>query len=308
MRATNLRVRRWLTVCAVSIGLLAGLEGCATPGGRSKEPGIIAAGRRIVARHHSKLAAAGLSPSGATEDPNLVAFYNKSIYVSAVFRADRQVSNLRQVTAQNVPVVMGSFMSCQGCNCQSPGSSAATCSSKCCLEAGTRTMPTDVWVSFGDEIVSFCGKFPKDDLILRMQQLQGLPPQLGQPADSWKFLIVKVTSPDQLFRPCANPDPSTAGPCPADFVAGVSTERQAWIAGQALFAWQLYTGDTSTGGYPWTRLGYTYNWDPAADASPVGTSEFVIPDGTQVQVCGLVSAADFCFSGKDPSSYCLGGS
>jgi hypothetical protein len=305
MRSIRLRARRWLTVCAASIVLLAGLEGCATPGGRSKESGIIAAGRRIVARRHSKLAAAGLSPSGATEAPDLVALYNKSIYVSAVFRSDRQVSNLRQVTTQNVPVVMGSFVSCQGCNCQGSGGVASGCSSKCCLGAGTRTMPSDVWVSFGDEVVSFCSKFPKEDLILRMQQLQGLPPQLSQPVDSWKFLIVKITSPDQLFRPCANPDPSTPGPCPADFPAGVSTDREAWIAEQALFAWQLYTGAPSTGGYPWTRLGYTYNWNP--DASYVGTSEFVIPDGTQVQVCGVVSAADFCFSGKAPSSYCPGG-
>jgi hypothetical protein len=160
-------------------------------------------------------------------------------------------------------------------------------------------------VSFGDEVVSFCSKFSQQDLVLRMQQLQGLPPQLGQPVDSWQFLIVKITSPGQLFRPCANPDPSTPGPCPAVFVPGVSSERQAWIANQALFAWQLYTGDPSTGGYPWTRLGYTYNWNP--EASYVGTSEFVIPEGTQAQVCGLVSATEVCFSGKDPSTYCPAG-
>lgn len=305
MRSTTLRTKGRLAF-AVSVVLLAGLAGCATPGGVQKAPASSRPIARLLERHHSKLAAAGLSPSGAAEAPDLVALYNKSIYVSAVFRADRQVSNLKQVTAQNVPVVMGSFMSCQGCNCQNRGSSAGTCSSKCCLGTGMQTMPTDVWVSFGDEVVSFCSKFRREDLILRMQQLQGLPPQSGQPMDSWKFLIVKVTSPDQLFRPCANPDPSTPGPCPADFVAGVSTQRQAWIADQALFAWQLYTGEPSTGGYPWTRLGYTYNWNP--DASYVGTSEFVIPDDTQVQVCGVVSATDFCFSGKDPSSYCPGGS
>ena len=305
MRSTHLRMGGWLTF-AVSVVLLAGLEGCATPGPVQKAPAASGPIAKLMARHHSKLSAAGVSPSGATEAPDLVALYNKAIYISAVFRADRQVSNLRQVTARNVPVVMGSFLSCQGCNCRSPGGSAQGCDSKCCLGAGTRTMPSDVWVSFGDEDVSFCGKFPREDLILRMQQLVGLPPQLGQPVDSWKFLIVKVTSPDQLFRPCANPDPSTPGPCPADFVAGVSLERQAWMADQALFAWQLYTGAPSTGGYPWTRLGYTYNWNP--DASYVGTSELVIPDGTQVQVCGVVSATDFCYSGKPPGSYCPGGS
>jgi hypothetical protein len=56
------------------------------------------------------------------------------------------------------------------------------------------------------------------------------------------------------------------------------------------------------GGYPWTRLGYTYNWNP--EASIEGTSEFVIPEGTSVEVCGVVPATEFCAPGSDPASYC----
>ena len=34
--------------------------------------------------------------------------------------------------------------------------------------------------------------------------------------------------------------------------------------------------------YPWTRLGYTYDWGPAK--SPVGLSEFVVFKGSTVGV------------------------
>jgi hypothetical protein len=75
-----------------------------------------------------------------------------------------------------------------------------------------------------------------------------------------------------------------------DFVPGdpqVTDAFAAWMAGQAFSAWQVPDG------YPWTHLGYTYNWDPAA-SSIVGTSEYVIPQGTSVQVLGQVPAVELC--------------
>jgi hypothetical protein len=281
--------RAWLLTVLSLVVLLVSLEGCATSG-KPKPSG----------RRHSKLEAAGITRQQAAG--TLDETYNQAIVASAVFRADHQVSDLRQVTPQNVPVVMGSFISCEACNCGNGQPQPPTCSSKCCAGAGTQTFSSDVWVSFGDQVFQFCSQFPQQDLVLRMQQLQGLPPQLDQPIDSWKFLVVKVTSPNQLFRPCADPSPSNPGPCSETFPTSASLEHQAWIANQALFAWQQYTDNPSVGGYPWTRLGYTYNWNPAA--SIVGTSEFVIPEGTSVEVCGVVPATEFCAQGSDPASYC----
>lgn len=43
----------------------------------------------------------------------------------------------------------------------------------------------------------------------------------------------------------------------------------------------IYNFTVSGGPYPWTGLGYTYNWNPAAP-DVVGASEFVIPRGSPV--------------------------
>lgn len=59
------------------------------------------------------------------------------------------------------------------------------------------------------------------------------------------------------------------------------------MAGQAFSAWRIPDG------YPWTHLGYTYNWDPQA-MSIVGTSEYVIRQGTTIKVTGLVPAVPYC--------------
>jgi len=277
--------------CLTVLALFVLLEGCATV---HKLKGPSGPGG-------SKLEDAGMLRRGARTEAKLDETYNKAITDSAVFRADHQVSDLRQVTEQNVPVVMSSFVNCQGCSCGGQDQ-AAWCSKKCCVGKGTQAFSSDVWVAFSDQVAQFCQQFPQQELPLRMQQLLGLPPQLEPPADSWKFVVLKISSPDQLFRPCADPSPSNPGPCPATFPTGVSVQHQAWMAGQAFFAWQQYDGNPSKGGYPWTRLGYTYNWNPGT--SIVGASEFVIPGGTPVEVCGVVPVTELCAPGSDPAAYC----
>jgi hypothetical protein len=45
--------------------------------------------------------------------------------------------------------------------------------------------------------------------------------------------------------------------------------------------------------YPWTALGYTYDWAPSAPGH-VGDSEFVAPQGTPVTVRAVVPTAEYC--------------
>lgn len=42
--------------------------------------------------------------------------------------------------------------------------------------------------------------------------------------------------------------------------------------------------------YPWTRLGYTYDW---GSGSHVGMSEYVIPGGMTVQVKAVYETSDY---------------
>jgi hypothetical protein len=59
-----------------------------------------------------------------------------------------------------------------------------------------------------------------------------------------------------------------------------------WIADTMLSHWMIPQG------YPWTRLGYTYNWRPGA--SRYGASEYVVRAGSRVRVLSVAPAAEYC--------------
>jgi len=46
-------------------------------------------------------------------------------------------------------------------------------------------------------------------------------------------------------------------------------------------------------GYPFTAMGWSYNWDPAAK-TPMGVSEYVLRRRTVVHDATWVSPAQFC--------------
>ncbi len=304
---SRLKVRPRPLFPVLSLGLLLLASGCASRPDSSPVTAQESAASVAGEVRATRLAVAGISRPGNAGA--LEAKYDASIFDSAIYRVPRRDDTLR---FWSEPALMGSFISCfdcaacwacekercptcdpaagpcpAGCN---DGCPCQTCSSKCIPVTGTRAAPSDIWVSFADEFHEVCSQFPADDLILRIQQLQGLPPNLDQPDDSWQILTVRVDRPDQLFRPCNNPNPKTPGPCTAEFPDGVSVGFRSWIAGQAMSSWQIPDG------YPWTRQGYTYNWHgtPGDSSSIVGTSEFVIPEGTDVEMLGLVTAREFC--------------
>lgn len=265
--------------------LLISVVGCATQGGGPAS--------RAGTRAQHRLETAGFVERKTTEasPTSLDGIYDAAVVNSAVFRAEHLVDDLWPVPAAGT-TAMGSFLSC---NC--PGGGGGGCSSKCSLTPGSQVAPSDIWVSPAAQVQQFCQSLPQDltaaQVVLKIQQLQGLPPQVNPDPCTWQILQVNVKGlqvPDQFFRPCPNPDPTTTGPCPSDFenpVPKATVDFQAWMAGQAFSAWQIPNG------YPWTHLGYTYNWDPDAP-SIVGTSEYVIRQGTTIQVTGLVPAVPYC--------------
>ena len=58
--------------------------------------------------------------------------------------------------------------------------------------------------------------------------------------------------------------------------------------------WLVEQKNTSYGenGYPWTRLGYTYDW--GNPKSEMGLSEFVIRKGATVEIRSSSSMDDYC--------------
>lgn len=138
----------------------------------------------------------------------------------------------------------------------------------------------DVWVTLDGDVRSRCKGFDRKSVTEEIQQLLGLP--LKEETRSFVTLEVSV---DSLFRPCADPD-ITATRCAADMPAAVPPEHKVWYAQQAAGSYRM------PGGYPWTRLGYTYNWKPGQ--SEIGVPEYVIRKGATVKVLSVTGTEKYC--------------
>jgi hypothetical protein len=154
------------------------------------------------------------------------------------------------------------------------------------LVGNTTVLQREVWVTAAPELQNFCKNCCRDNesLTLRLEQLQGLPP------DNGKTRIVEMwVSPADLFRPSPDPEISDreAGidfPIPSDYI----TVNQSYIE------WFNTLKNASYGenGYPWTRLGYTYDWgNPQGE---VGLSEFVVRQGAIVGIYSVSSTEAYC--------------
>lgn len=145
-------------------------------------------------------------------------------------------------------------------------------------KASTETT-RDIWVTAVPEIHRYFARNvgASQDPVLRAEQLLGLPPNNGKT----RFVEFFV-EPADLFRP--SPDPEVTDfeaelEFPVSYYSAVSGEYAEWF--NALKA-------TSYGanGYPWTRLGYTYDWGSCFEH--VGLSEYVIRPQATVEVHAVV--------------------
>lgn len=112
----------------------------------------------------------------------------------------------------------------------------------------------------------------------RLEQLLGLPPRNGKTC----FVQLWVW-PRDLLRP--SPDPEiTDREAELDFRQGVDKAYVRWFSDRKA---TCYAGVAP---YPWTRLGYTYDW---GSSNHVGVSEFVIRAHARVGVRAIVSNEEF---------------
>lgn len=111
---------------------------------------------------------------------------------------------------------------------------------------------------------------------MRIIQLLGLPPDCN--CDRLVFFYV---SPSGLLRP--TPDPEISD-CEASlsFPTDVPEHYRKWFEENSIFSYQ---SDTP---YPWTRLGYTYNWNREI-TSKIGPGEFIVHPKTKVRVERVVT-------------------
>jgi hypothetical protein len=147
---------------------------------------------------------------------------------------------------------------------------------------GETTLSREVWVNVPADLKDACEKlryYSPETQVFRMEKILGLRPNLGKTrfAEMW----VNV---EDLFRP--TPDPEvTDTVAQLDFAEDVSESHRAWITALRT---QSYSPSS---GYPWTQLGYTYDWGlPGVE---IGISEYVVKSGAIVDISRVVLTADY---------------
>lgn len=148
-----------------------------------------------------------------------------------------------------------------------------------------------IWVTAAPQLQQLCKdeKFGrKEGLDLRLKQLFGMPPGVEK-----KYFVEFWVRPQDLYRPC--PDNEINDPtCGLCFAESTSKEYQEWFKNQRNAS---YYNCNWYDNYPWTQLGYTYDWN-ARNKSHVGLSEYIIGENKNVIVQGFVATAAYCQSAE----------
>jgi hypothetical protein len=188
-----------------------------------------------------------------------------------------------------------------------------------------------IWVTVVPKLKSFCQEYARsqgpdaEHLTSRLEQRLGLPP------GSNDTLFVELTVPDpsdssKFFRPCGVPAPTgqtcqpgsppdsteidrdidavnnkDAGGKPLD----PNDEKKKYVESWYWFLDKYYESfaieydpSARTSPYPWSSLGYTFDWAPKEDGSDEfvrwGESEFVIAPGTPIKFLSATDTIAYC--------------
>lgn len=227
-------------------------------------------------------------------EARLLEAYNAAVADAAVFDSRQIVSELSAISAD---MTFGSWHECASLDW-----AKAAIGESIALER-------ELWVTISSEMTAACAGFARnhEPLALRIQQLLGLPPVLTETPRDTCFVNVQLADLSGIFRPCTNPDPMSTIACAgeatppgsgASFPWWTSTGYLEWYTNQKLSSYQVTQeagtpeAPLTTVGYPFTGLGYTYNWKPGGDF--VGLAEFVIPAGATVTVNAVVTTEESC--------------
>lgn len=141
----------------------------------------------------------------------------------------------------------------------------------------------DSWVTVVPELQDFFkfNKYEDSEVHLRVNQLLGMR---GTSAN--KYFVEMWVKPEDLYRP--TPDAEiTDNEAQLDFPLNTSESHKNWVKQQM----QTKYYGTSNQLFPWTRMGYTYDW--GNKYSKVGLSEFVLKPKSSYQVKNVDSLPNY---------------
>ena len=120
------------------------------------------------------------------------------------------------------------------------------------------------------------GKLSGNKLTLRLDELLGLPPTAH-----YSYFLEVWVKPEDIFRPCFDPsvDATTCEftPSKEDAARG---DHMAWMY---KYIYNSYADTNIMNRYPFSHLGYTYDWCPKNKAH-TGLSEFVIGNNKDIYI------------------------
>ncbi len=145
------------------------------------------------------------------------------------------------------------------------------------IEQNITTSWGNTWVTAAPQLQIFFNDHVSSDtnVTLRAAQLLGLPANTSN-----TYFVELWVKPQNLFRP--SPDNEIGdNTAQLNFPSNATSEYKAWFNSYIISSYYPMR-------YPWTRLGYTYDW---ASSNHVGLSEFVIMQNSTVTVKSVTPTA-----------------
>lgn len=217
-----------------------------------------------------------IPPAEVTDEHRrLLALYDKAIYDASVYKPEN-VRKLRPLQIDANGEIIGATLTSDDYEPKTLITAAG---------AG-------IWITGEGEVQDICRTWT-GDIKMKLRQLIGLPPDAHIP-----YMVTLRVKASDVFRPSPHGAITTTAPCtmlqdaptPSDcgnlFPPDATPEHYAWIAQQSFELHEIPDG------YPWTHLGYTYNWRPGADR--YGASEYVIRPGADAYVVQNQTPEEYC--------------
>lgn len=160
----------------------------------------------------------------------------------------------------------------------------------------TTTPPAPIWVTLAGEVRARCSAWGLrgNTLRQRLEQLLGLPLDPPPQFRKARFVTMEVAR-ERLDRPCLGIDETN--PQSPVCTIGIQASRAPDVRDYVLrqMADSFVVGGPGGPGYPFTRLGYTYDWNRVnAKPSRYGASEFLVQANTPATVIAQQDTDDYC--------------
>ncbi|MEM6687590.1 MAG: hypothetical protein AAF617_17565, partial [Bacteroidota bacterium] len=140
-----------------------------------------------------------------------------------------------------------------------------------------------IWVTAAPDLLQKINAKKVRNIDLRLKQLLGLPP-----TSEYSYFVEFWVQPKDLFRPCPDNEISDQK-CNLCFSDKAKAEYIAWMNKNRIDRYYQCEWNDK---YPWTQLGYTYDWNPK-NKSHVGLSEFVIGSNKNIVVNAIYTTEEY---------------